>query len=153
MNVTTIHKGSQRSAAMLILWLSRHRALDSGSADLAQLARHLAAAAAPHEHAVAEARALDALLFAQRAREDAGVAAAQEAVQQAAHEARAQVALLVDLARRAARTAAHLHARAAVAEAVKESVRPFFRHRERAGVLVSLLLLLLGRRWLDGRLR
>merc|ERR1719347_1192525 len=100
----------------------------SGSAHFAELARHLAAAAAPDEHVVAEARALDALLFAQRPGEDARVAAAEEAVEQAAHEARAQVALLVDLARRAARAARHLHTRAAVAEAVKESVGPFFRH-------------------------
>ena len=101
-----------------------------GAAHLTELARHLTAAAAPDEHAVAEARALDALLFAQRPGEDARVTAAEEAVEQAAHEARAQVALLVDLARRAARTAAHLHTRAAVAEAAKQPVRPFTGHRK-----------------------
>merc|ERR1719379_2779237 len=99
-----------------------------GSAHLTKLAGHLAAAAAAHQHTVAEARALDALLLAERAREDARVAAAEERVQNTAHEARAEVALLIDLARRATRTARHFHAGAAVAEALKQSVRPFFRH-------------------------
>merc|ERR1719379_1626691 len=105
-----------------------------GSAHLTKLAGHLAAAAAAHQHTVAEARALDALLLAERAREDARVAAAEERVQNAAHEARAEVALLIDLTRRAARAARHLHTRAAVAEAVKQSIRPIAGHLRRNGL-------------------
>merc|ERR1719464_1031538 len=101
-----------------------------GAAHLTELTGHLAATAAKDQHTVAEARALDALLLAQRPREDARVAAAEERVQNAANEARAQVALLIDLARRAARTARHLHARTTVAEAVKQSIGPFRRHCE-----------------------
>merc|ERR1719379_2573331 len=113
-----------------------------GSAHLTELTGHLAATAAAHQHTVAETRALNALLFAERAREDARVAAAEERVQNAAHEARAEVSLLVDLTRRAAWAARHLHAGAAVAEAVKQPIRPITGHLERFWLAWSTLALI-----------